>query len=202
MLQASLPDILAQVPDYMHDRASRYKSKRSAFNYLQGRSLMSQGLQHLGKQTDLSQMSYLPNGKPILTDIAFNISHSQRLAVCALSSIGEIGIDVECKKQLHLPHLKQNFTESEWEAIQTDPSYPDLFYKLWCRKESIIKASGKTLAELHKLHLDPLISHVQFDAQDWHLTDLSFTEDCYGALCTKHPVDSIEYISCLSLIHI
>ncbi len=196
MLQASLEQIIAQLPDNMQDRASRYKSKRTALNFLQGRKLLAHGLEYLGRQVDLSSMTYLPSGKPIIEGVEFNISHSHNIAVCAFSSHGAIGVDIEYFSELHVPHLKQNFTEDEWDAIQTDTSYPELFFKLWTRKESIIKASGSTLADLHKVHLNSLDSHVQLQGQVWHLQELSLHDNTFAALCTSCPANSIEYIPC------
>ncbi len=196
MRQVSLEQILAQLPDNMRDRASKYQSKRSALNFLQGRQLLSKGLNCLRLKSDLSNMTYDNNSKPILDGVEFNISHSQHIAVCAFSSNGPIGIDIEVPSDLHLPHLKHNFTEAEWDAIQTDRSYPDLFYKLWTRKESIIKATGHTLADLHKIHINSFESSVQVSNQDWHLQELNISDNCFAALCTSCPIDTIEYIPC------
>ena len=196
ILQVSLEQILVQLPENMRDRASKYKSKRSALNFFQGRQLLSQGLNYLDVKANLSSMTYDVNGKPVLDGVEFNISHSHHIAVCAFSSNGPVGIDIEYPSDLHLPHLKHNFTKPEWDAIQTDMSYPDLFYKLWTRKESIIKATGHTLADLHKIQINSFDSIVKVSKQDWHLQDLSISENCFAALCTNCPIDIIEYIPC------
>lgn len=196
MLQVSLEHILAQLPDNMRDRAAKYQSKRSALNFLQGRQLLSQGLKHLGEKADLSALGYATNGKPYLDEFEFNISHSHYIAVCVFSSHGPVGIDIEYPSDLHLPHLKHNFTEAEWDAIQTDMSYPDLFYKLWTRKESIIKATGHTLADLHNIHINSFDATIQISNQDWHLQGLSIADNYFAALCTSCPIDTIEYIQC------
>jgi len=195
-LKVSLEDIIAQLPDYMRNRALRYKSKQTALNFIQGRLLLSHGIGHLGLDAEVSSLSYADSGKPYLPHLAFNISHSHHLAVCAFSSAGAIGIDVESKTEKHLPHLKHNFTDQEWDVIQQDPNHPDLFYQLWCRKESIIKATGKTLSFLHQIQLNSFANHCQVEGQTWHLRDLDLLDNYFGSICTQQTPASIDLTSC------
>ena len=181
----------------MHTRALRYKSKQAALNFIQGRLLLSHGIKHLNLDADPSTLGSEPSGKPVISGLDFNISHSQNLAVCAISSSGAIGIDVECQREKHLPHLKHNFTDREWKAIQQDPDHPNLFYQLWCRKESIIKATGKDLSFLHHIELDSFSDSCLFEGQQWHLRDLNLLENHFGSICTQHISESIELIPCV-----
>ena len=195
-LKVSLEDIVAQLPDYMRDRTLRYKSKQAALNFIQGRLLLAHGIRHLSLDADVASMSIAESGKPGLSGVEFNISHSSHLAVCGFSSAGAIGIDVESKTEKHLPHLKHNFTAQEWDTIQQDPNHLDLFHQLWCRKESIIKATGKTLSFLHQIHLDSFANQCHVEGQDWHLKDLDLEENYFGSICTLHAYESIELIPC------
>ncbi len=195
-LQAALEDVLTQVPDYLHDRALRYQDKLSALNFLQGRLLLSHGAKHLNLNVDLSALDYFENGKPSAHGIEFNISHSQEWAVCAFSSHGTVGIDIEQPSSKHMPHLKQNFTEQEWGDIHADPKFPNLFYRLWCRKESVIKASGRTLHDLHRLDLNSLSDQFVLAQEEWHLRDLSFADDIFAAVCTRYAPGTVHILPC------
>lgn len=180
----------------MHGRALRYKSHQAALNYIQGRLLLQYGITDLALKAELSQISCHDNGKPSLPNIEFNISHSQDIALCAFSSVGSVGIDTESLRPLNFDHLQHNFTNPEWTAIQADTEFPNLFFQLWCRKESIIKASGKTLSDLHKIHLDSFSDQFTIDNHTYHLQNIDLPFNNFTALCTQHPVASIHLIPC------
>ena len=193
--KVSLEQFADKLPDYMLDRANRYKSKLSAINFLQGRLLLKQGLSDLHYHAMLDDLHISPNGKPSIAGVHFNISHSSTLAVCAFSSKGALGVDIEVPSAIHLPHLKSNFTKSEWSAIENDDAYPSHFYQLWCRKESIIKATDKTLADLHRIEVDSSSPKISIDNHDWHLENLFISGNSFGAICCQHPIRSIQQIS-------
>jgi 4'-phosphopantetheinyl transferase len=95
------------------------------------------------------------NGKPYLADqkdsagIHFNASRSDDVAVLAFSRIGSIGIDIE--KLRVIPDMMEivgrHFTFGEQYEIFSCPESrrSALFYKLWTRKEAVLKAQGEGL---------------------------------------------------------
>jgi 4'-phosphopantetheinyl transferase len=86
-------------------------------------------------------------GKPYLLNspIFFNLSHSGNFAVLAVSTRGEIGIDIEtirarnflaiAERYYHANELKQLLAIPEAER-------EELFFKLWTLKEAFFKATG------------------------------------------------------------
>jgi len=179
----------------MHDRAHRYKSKEAAINFIQGRLLLTHGLQFLGLDIDLEQLQFTDTRKPHLPQVNFNISHSANLVVCAFSSRGDIGIDIEVPRDAQIEHLRHSFTSAEWANIENDPLYPQLFYKLWCRKESILKAADISLAQLHNVKVDAYKEEINFNDLTWYIKALNLPncEDVFGAICTANPICNIEY---------
>ena len=92
-------------------------------------------------------------GKPSLVGhgegIAFNLSHSGELALCAVADSGEIGVDVEQQRGLELEDLAERFfNPAEYQALialppgQREPA----FFACWTRKEAYIKARGLGLS--------------------------------------------------------
>lgn len=75
-----------------------------------------------------------------------NVSHSGALAVCALGGV-PVGIDVEEILPSSLLPLDY-FREDERRWIGAQPQPLRAFYRLWTRKESLIKAERRTLADL------------------------------------------------------
>ena len=98
-----------------------------------------------------SKLNFLTNnfGKPYLqgaADINFNVSHAGELAVIAISTNGQIGVDIEdCDRQLDVRALSEYvFTHIERRcAIETTED----FIKHWVAKEAVLKAMGVGISE-------------------------------------------------------
>ena len=76
-------------------------------------------------------------GKPISSNIKFNISHSGPYIVLVTTNDREIGVDIEVKKDIS-DKLKEYVRHTN-ESIETNID----FFKLWTKKEAILKCSGK-----------------------------------------------------------
>lgn len=86
-------------------------------------------------------------GKPYFIDESlpfFNISHSGKLVVLALSD-KEVGADIQIKKaKKELDMAKRFFAEDEYALIQSDgTSGFTQFYRLWAKKEALGKCTGE-----------------------------------------------------------
>ena len=90
-----------------------------------------------------------PYGKPALDgtgDCAFNLSHSDHLAVVAVAPGGDIGVDVELLRPMADAEAlaRHNFTASEqaeWHALPAAERDAAFLYG-WTRKEACLKAIG------------------------------------------------------------
>ncbi len=99
--------------------------------------------------------TYGRHGKPALTDtfsgsgLRFNVSHSEGLALFAFALDREVGVDIECIRDI--PEMEQIvarfFSCSEKEIFRRLPENRkrDVFYQMWTRKEAFLKAVGKGL---------------------------------------------------------
>lgn len=104
-------------------------------------------------------VSYEPatakHGKPYLKEwtvcgqtekepVCFNLSHSGERVMCVLSG-QEVGCDVEKVKDMELAVAKRFFTEREYLQVAAQPEKEarnDMFFRIWTRKESYMKATG------------------------------------------------------------
>ena len=92
-------------------------------------------------------------GKPSLIhagSCAFNMSHSQDVALIVMASSGEIGVDIEVLRPMPdaLALARQNFNDSECDELLASPP-PDqslAFLRGWTRKEACLKAIGSGLS--------------------------------------------------------
>lgn len=113
---------------------------------------------YLGLPAAEIALAYGLNGKPRLADrhgqapLAFNVAHSDELALVAVVRRGEIGVDVEHVRDL-----------PDWEAIASSyfspveqdrlraaavDERPIEFFRAWTRQEAVLKASGIGLGGL------------------------------------------------------
>src|SRR5207249_8265351 len=102
------------------------------------------------------RFDYGPHGKPALAHDGkphathFNVSHSQGLAVYAITRGKEIGIDIEyvCPARSIDAVAETAFSPWELAALQSLP--PDrrqiAFFTCWTRKEAYLKARGEGLS--------------------------------------------------------
>lgn len=94
-------------------------------------------------------------GKPFLKgheEICISISHSGRLAACAIGA-KTVGVDVEQRRsRLNQERIARRFHPGEQKVLAAEPEdmKERAFYDLWVRKESFLKAVGEGL----RLRLD------------------------------------------------
>lgn len=193
--EISLDELLLKLPVIMHERAKRYKFEQDAYNFVLGRLLLKQGLEHLGMGDQFAHIEYQKKGKPFLKGVFFNISHTENRIVCAISTEGEIGIDVEKIKPVKLTDFGSWFTENEWIDINNATTPLHKFYRYWTMKESIIKALGVDLSYLHKIEVDISQDHFLDQNKKWYFKALDFGLDYAGALCSENPIGEVNIIS-------
>ena len=87
-------------------------------------------------------------GKPKLSDsdkaLDFNISHSGDYWACAISRMGEVGLDIEkVRSSTHALKLAQRFFTDDESCQVEQASDPEAeFFELWTRKEAHAKFLG------------------------------------------------------------
>ncbi len=101
------------------------------------------------------ELAYGGHGKPAVarrrvpSDLRFNVSHSDDVAVYAFSRGREIGIDIESVRAIHDAEdiAARFFSRREYEAyLALGPSDRPLgFFNCWTRKEAFVKALGDGL---------------------------------------------------------
>jgi 4'-phosphopantetheinyl transferase len=131
----------------------RYRVDFKKVEFLTGRLLLKRLLaDHL--KTEPCAVRFIKNayGKLFLhpdqrgAGLFFNLSHTDRLVACVLSPFPFTGIDVELVTVPHFDVMPQVFVETEIRFVQSQPTLRErlkAFYRLWTRKEAVMKATGK-----------------------------------------------------------
>lgn len=138
--------------------AQRFVFDKDRHLYCMAHALLRRVLaRHTQLDPDAIWFEQGPHGKPelsrahhpLLTQLRFNLSHSQDVAACAVTSCFDVGIDVEDPQRgAPLDVADRFFSPSEVRELRSLPSesQPDRFFEYWTLKESYIKAKGLGLA--------------------------------------------------------
>ena len=152
---ASLEELQLTLAPEERARAARFHFSEDRRHFIAGRSALRHILgRSLHCHAARVQFWYGPSGKPALVgdqaqDLHFNLSHSHGLALCAVTRVGEIGIDVERIN----PDVAQEtvaerfFSPREISALRALPAQlqAEAFFNCWTRKEAYVKARGDGL---------------------------------------------------------
>ena len=156
-----------------------------------------------------------PGGKPRLkaagdTAPEFNVSHSGAYGLVALSRGGPVGVDIELIKE-HRPLLKlarRFFAPDEAAAIEAMDSAGRraAFYRVWTRKEALVKALGTglrhslkafTVSAAAKVGENALLAGSGAEAPErWRIIPLPVPAGYEGALAmpvSAGPVRSFQF---------
>jgi 4'-phosphopantetheinyl transferase len=137
-------------------RAYRLRSPRDRARFIAARGILRDILsRYLQTQPGRVRFGYNAHGKPELLDadentqLRFNLSHAGRVALFAVASGREVGVDVEsvCDDVACAEVAAEFFSRGEVEALAALPerSRTRAFYNCWTRKEAYIKARGMGL---------------------------------------------------------
>jgi 4'-phosphopantetheinyl transferase len=192
------------------NRAERYIFARDAFRFRLCRAMLRIGLawylEKTPREITLTTNGY---GKPCLAEdsaLHFNVTHSHGLGAIAFTTVGEVGIDVEAIQHNIESHelAIANFTRNEAAIIaaeRTQQGKALTFFRLWTRKEAVLKAAGGGL--LHGLDTVDVsqqpVNHVSLSgvpekdsAICWRVQDLNSIDGFAGAVAAPEGDWSIQ----------
>jgi 4'-phosphopantetheinyl transferase len=187
------------------DRARRYVHVRSREQYVIARAVLRILLgRYLDVPASAVRFASGPQGKPLLASsrgLHFNVSHSEGMALIAVTRTGEVGVDVERIRpcEMHLDMADRFFTPGEAAALRALPRErgEEVFFHVWTRKEAFLKALGLGLSHgLERFEVSahpdepPRIKHIDGDPEAgarWFLAHLTPAPGYVGALALEGP---------------
>jgi len=137
------------------ERALKFRAENDRRRYLVAHCALRLLIQDFaGVDAERIEFSVGPWGKPSLCQISgvyFSISYADDRALVGLTSIAEIGVDIETVRMIEDSDelTKEYFTETEQCAltmIETAEARQRCFLQGWARKEACIKAVGLGLS--------------------------------------------------------
>ncbi len=185
--------LLSKLPDVLQNDISRFRNLEDRLQRILGKVLLVKGLGMLGiKDWTLEQLKFTDLKRPYFDEsIDFNISHSGKCVVCAISNSARIGIDIEEIKDIPLGDFTDQFSDDEMKNILNGENSLRSFYGLWTKKEAFLKAIGKGLyVPLNKvLVIDNII---KWKTKDWFLMELILHKDYCAHVCSSTPETALE----------
>jgi len=134
----------------------RTRSARFQFERDQQRFIVAHGvLRYLQAQPGRITFVYNAFGKPDVSPefgnrLTFNLSHSAGLALIAIASASNVGVDVEYirARSDYADIARHFFSAAEVDYLIALPShlYAEAFFSCWTKKEAYLKACGEGLA--------------------------------------------------------
>lgn len=134
-------------------RADEIRIQTVKDRFINSRGLLRQYLSHYLQQAPHNiLLNSQEKGKLYIKDspLLFNLAHSNNMALYAFNYDYEIGIDIEQQRSLtdllQIAERVFSTTELDYLTTVTQAKRLDAFFKLWTRKEAVIKTSGEGLA--------------------------------------------------------
>jgi len=138
----------ALVPKPQQERLSGLKNEEDRLRSLAAGLMLHCAMNALAVPLPLRRVERLAGGRPILPEIPFQISlsHSGHVALCAIAEEA-VGADVQLPKTPKQTLLERVCSRAELDWLASQENLAQAFAILWTRKESLLKALGRTIAE-------------------------------------------------------
>jgi 4'-phosphopantetheinyl transferase len=194
-------------------RALRFKFQQHQTRFTAGRAFLRMILgRYLPIGSAQVEFQYNPQGKPEVSPtcnpsgLRFNFTHSESLALIAITKIGPLGIDIERLRAIEgAEELAEGFCSQRELKVFKDLTSDEkqlAFYNLWTRKESFLKATGEGIT--HLLRKVEVVfcpgEQIRFIAlpggstrgSRWRLYNLSSADDFVGAITIMSENDRVR----------
>jgi len=205
------PDEWERARAYRQDKhRDRFMARRGILRHLLGN--------YLNCEPASLRFGSTQHGKPFLlhpgaASLAFNVSHTDEMAVLAFVSHGRIGVDVEQSiDDMEVAGIGRGiFSSSEEAALASaGPDSVATFLRLWTRKEALLKALGTglihqptsyaTATEPHRGEGCWLASYNGVALSGWTCRDLTLGPRLRGALAVSMDHAQVSLQPCSSLL--
>ncbi|MGB7518951.1 MAG: 4'-phosphopantetheinyl transferase superfamily protein [Spirulinaceae cyanobacterium] len=201
---------LAQLlcPEEQH-RAERFYFQKDRLCFIACRGMLRKILgAYLEVEPSQLQFSYRKRGKPYLKgeQIHFNLSHSQNLALYAVTKNFSVGVDVEGFNQTKpVEQIAQRFFSPREQDVMNrllPREKRQAFFRAWTRKEAYLKATGEGLGgglEQVEVSLLPEEPANLINIPGWFLEDIQLGENYFGAVAAGGEVMRVSYWQAVEL---
>lgn len=194
---------LAYLNSLEQERADRLQHPVHRQRFIAARYALRKIISHyLNTNPTSVHFGYNQHGKPYLLNdnrsLQFNLTHSQDIALYAITLDHQIGIDIEKMGERDHAHIAERFFSAEENLalakLPIDEQFTS-FYRIWSRKEALIKAVGKGMfVPLTSFSVSPLAitETIHLEGKTWTLLSLDTLPGYQAALASEQPKEIIR----------
>jgi 4'-phosphopantetheinyl transferase len=201
---ASLLDVLSGEERV---RAARFRTTQLRVRFVVAHGALRTILSgYLGIEPNAVRFGATEEGKPYVAEggLTFNLSHSDGLALCAITVAGQIGVDVERLRPIDDADaiVHRYFAPGEVRQYQATrvPDRTAAFFSTWTRKEAYVKAVGSGLScnlmafevEVSPSAVCPRLT-VLDAASDWSLRSFTPRPQYIAAVALDRDIEALEF---------
>jgi 4'-phosphopantetheinyl transferase len=137
-----------------------------------------------GRRVEPAELRYTKSGKPHAAGLPqFSIAHAGAWVLCAVSSDGAVGVDIEpLVARTKLPRWLTVFDSKERAAARSARTA----LSIWTTKEAALKAAGAPFGELPQVRVRG--RQVEFHGRRWHTRAPRVAPRMIARLVTERPV--------------
>lgn len=194
MLQDDLVNLL---PQNAIDKSRRFHKVADSKAYLTGQ-ILSRKVLSIYNYCNINNIAFTTgrNNKPELSSDFqgavryFNISHTTDF-LCVALGMAPVGIDVEALKPFDYKlFMQDNYTEKEQAAVIQSENSLHTFYKIWTRKEAVLKMNGIGLIDdLKQIDVSASIGYMAVEAlataTPYYITSFYIADQWVGSVCNN-----------------
>lgn len=139
------PEIMKGLPEERKQKILRYRQVADRKRSLGAGLLLKKVLARHNHRID--SVTYGVNGKPEISGIHFNLSHSHNKVVCAVSD-KLVGCDIEKIEEVTEKIAERFFAKSEIAYLNSFKYQEKMreFFRIWTMKESYMKMTGEGMS--------------------------------------------------------
>jgi 4'-phosphopantetheinyl transferase len=198
------PSLLAKLSNDEQVRAKRLYSTVHQNRFIAARIALRNILgQYLNTPPFEITFQYNDHKKPYISGspISFNLAHSHDAGLLGVTRNALIGVDIEKEKdKYNIGICDKYFSQHENRLFKGIPAenQTQTFYRIWARKEAIVKAVGKGLTlplSSFSVSPNPIPETLMVEGQYWHLAPLLVKEGYQAALASNQVIKNISYYS-------
>lgn len=180
---------LAELPAARRAQLEGWPDSDARRRSLLGSRLLRDGLLRMGYPADsLVSLRYAEHGKPTLDlPLDFSLAHCAGRILCAISTRGPIGVDIEPVGELTAAEFRIYLSARERAWAGADARR---FYALWTRKEAVVKAAGTLgLAHLRDVRIEQ--DQATFAGLRWHTAPVPVESGYSAHVAHAHPLSAL-----------
>lgn len=134
---------LHSLPESMQQRITAYQDRLDRQSRIMSKLMLRHWMAEAKLPYGLSEVKYSAEARPFVSaDLDFNVAHADGIVMLAAAVGARVGVDIEAIKPVHISDYQEQLTEAELVHIRLSDDDYRTFYRIWTRKEAVVKAIG------------------------------------------------------------